>query len=162
MTEDPLTLTVFYKGWHDYHRLLTKAIAPLTSDHLTLSAAPGLRSIGTLVRHIIGGRARWFHVMMGRGEEEFAKRAPWDSPGAPEREAAELVSGLETSWHVMQEARARWTPADLQQNYQNDPSDEPEIFTRQWVIWHLIEHDLHHGGEISLTLGMYGLAALDL
>ena len=26
--------------------------------------------------------------------------------------------------------------------------------TRQWVIWHLIEHDVHHGGEISLTLGM--------
>jgi hypothetical protein len=24
------------------------------------------------------------------------------------------------------------------------------------------EHDLHHGGEISLTLGMHGLAGLDL
>jgi uncharacterized damage-inducible protein DinB len=39
---------------------------------------------------------------------------------------------------------------------------EPSLITRQWVIWHLIEHDLHHGGEISLTMGMYRLKAPDL
>jgi hypothetical protein len=25
-------------------------------------------------------------------------------------------------------------------------------------VWHVLEHDLIHGGEVSLTLGMYGLA----
>jgi uncharacterized damage-inducible protein DinB len=162
MTEDTSTLAVFYKGWHDYQTLLTKAIASLTPDQLVLSASPGLRSISTIVRHIIGARARWFHDVMEVGNREFAKLGQWDRPGAPEREAAELVSGLETSWRVMQEALASWTPADMQQSYKNDPGDEPEIFTRQWVIWHLIEHDLHHGGEISLTLGIHGLAAPDL
>ena len=157
MTEDTLTLAVFYKGWYDYQTLLTKTIAPLTSEHLALSAAPGLRSISTIVCHIIAGRARWFHDMLGVGDEEFAKPGQWDHRGAPE-----LVSGLETSWHVMQKARACWTPADMQQSYRNDPGDEPEIFTRQWVIWHLIEHDLHHGGEVSLTLSIHGLTALDL
>ena len=28
--------------------------------------------------------------------------------------------------------------------------------TRAWIVWHLIEHDLHHGGEISQSLGMIG------
>ena len=42
-----------------------------------------------------------------------------------------------------------------------DPG-EPEMFTRQWVIWHLIEHDLHHGGEAFYTLGMNGLPTPDL
>ncbi len=88
------------------------------------------------------------------GDEEFAKLGQWDRPDAKVREAAELVSGLEASWRVIQEARSRWTPTDLQQSYQNDPGDEPERFTPQWVIWHLIEHDLHHGSDISLTLGM--------
>ncbi len=162
MTEDISTLAVFYRGWHDYQTLLTQAIAPLTSDQLALSTASGLRSISTIVRHIIGGRARWFHDMMGVGDQEFAKLRQWDRPGAPEREAAELITGLETSWRVMQEALTSWTPTDMQQSYKNDPGDEPEIFTRQWVIWHLIEHDLHHGGEVSLTLGMHGLAAPDL
>jgi uncharacterized damage-inducible protein DinB len=162
MIEDTSTLAVFYQNWHDYQTLLIKAIAPLTSAQLALSAAPGLRSIGDIVRHIIGARARWFHYMMGIGDQEFAALGRWDRPGAPEREAAELVSGLETSWRVMQEALASWTLADMQESYKNDPGDEPETFTRQWIIWHLIEHDLHHGGEVSLTLGMHGLAAPDL
>ena len=39
---------------------------------------------------------------------------------------------------------------------------EPEIITRQWVIWHLMEHDLHHGGEISITLTAHGVQGLEL
>ncbi|HVB25083.1 MAG TPA: DinB family protein, partial [Ktedonobacteraceae bacterium] len=45
---------------------------------------------------------------------------------------------------------------------ETDENGEEETFTRQWVIWHLIEHDVHHGGEISFILGMHGLAAIDL
>jgi hypothetical protein len=30
--------------------------------------------------------------------------------------------------------------------------------TRAWVTWHVLEHDLHHGGELALALGMQGLA----
>jgi uncharacterized damage-inducible protein DinB len=37
-----------------------------------------------------------------------------------------------------------------------------QTFTRQWVVWHLVEHDLHHGGEVSLILGSHGLTGLDL
>jgi hypothetical protein len=29
-------------------------------------------------------------------------------------------------------------------------------------VWHVLEHDLHHGGEISLILGSNGLPGLDL
>jgi uncharacterized damage-inducible protein DinB len=36
------------------------------------------------------------------------------------------------------------------------------VRTRGWIIWHVVEHDLHHGGELSLTLGMHGVPALDL
>jgi uncharacterized damage-inducible protein DinB len=28
---------------------------------------------------------------------------------------------------------------------------------RGWIIWHLIEHDLHHGGELFYTLGSHGI-----
>lgn len=35
-------------------------------------------------------------------------------------------------------------------------------FTRQWGIWHVAEHDMHHGGELFFTLGMHGLPTPDL
>jgi hypothetical protein len=34
--------------------------------------------------------------------------------------------------------------------------------SRGWVIWHVAEHDVHHGGEISQILGSHGLAPLDV
>jgi uncharacterized damage-inducible protein DinB len=28
---------------------------------------------------------------------------------------------------------------------------------RQWIVWHVLEHEIHHGGELSLALGMSGV-----
>ena len=62
----------------------------------------------------------------------------------------------------MQVAIAGWTLADWQQTWPGEDQSEPEVITRQWVIWHLIEHDLHHGGEISPTLGVHGITGFSL
>lgn len=159
MSERQSTLSVFYKGWNDYQTLLIKALAPLSPEQLAVRAAPHLRSIGDIATHIIGARARWFHNLMGEGGQEFAALGAWDRKEMSTRNATELVSALEMTWQVIQEALARWTPAEWEQTYEGEDAGEPVSFTRQWVIWHLIEHDLHHGGEISLTLGMHGLMA---
>jgi uncharacterized damage-inducible protein DinB len=162
MDEAQATLAVLYRGWHDYQGLLITALVPLSPAELALRAAPHMRSIGEVVTHMIGARARWFHHDLGVGDQAFAALGTWDRRGMPARSAAELVTGLELTWQTMQEAIARWTPADWTRTYQNDPGDEPAVFTAQWVVWHLIEHDLHHGGEVSLMLGMHGLTAPDL
>jgi uncharacterized damage-inducible protein DinB len=161
-TASPVLIPTLYTGWHHYQSLLTTALGPLSADQLTLRAAPNLRSIGDLATHMIGARARWFHMLMNEGGDEFAALGGWDRSGEPLRSAAELVHGLEATWAGMQAAIGRWTPDDWLVTYPGEGGDEPETLTRQWVIWHLIEHDLHHGGEISLTLGMHGLAAPDL
>ena len=124
-----------------------------------LRAAPDLRTVGEIARHMIGARARWFGDWVG---DEFADLGKWDRRDAPERSAAELVSGLQATWEGMQRAIARWTPEEWAETYAGEYPDDPEVITRAWVIWHLIEHDLHHGGEISLTLGAYSVPALDL
>jgi len=64
----------------------------------------------------------------------------------------------------MQDRLDRWTPADLAYTF---PHDDPEwrdshVTSRSWVVWHVLEHDLHHGGEVSLTLGINGLQAPQL
>ena len=163
MTEQPFVLASFYRGWDIYQQHLVKALTPLTPDQLALKAAPNLRSIGTIATHIVGARARWLYSVLREGREDLVSIGTWDRPDQPNRSAAELVSGLETTWQVIQEALQRWTLADLEEILRD--SDDPEggeIFTRQWVIWHLIEHDLHHGGELSFMLGMHHLPAIDL
>ena len=115
MTEPQALTSTIYEGWHTYQALLIKALTPLLDEQLALRAATPLRSIEDIATHVIGARARWFYKLMGEGGEEFAELSTWDREGMPERNAAELIHGLETTWQGMQEAIARWTPVDWQQ-----------------------------------------------
>ena len=164
MTEQPFVLAPLYKGWDVYQGLMVKALAPLSDEQLDLRAAPNLRSIGMIARHIIGARARWSYYVLQVGGEQVFSFCEWDRPDQPTRSAAELVNGIETTWKVIEDALQRWTTADLEETLRDIDEENglEEVFTRQWVIWHLIEHDLHHGGEISFSLGMYGLSAIDI
>jgi uncharacterized damage-inducible protein DinB len=138
MVEQPINLLSFYKGWDVYQALLIKALKPLSSDQLSLRVAPHLRSVGENVAHIISGRVSNF-LVLGEGGVEIALLETWDEPGAPPRSAAELNDVFEDA-----------------------DNGTVSRFTRQWIIWNTIKHDLHHGGEVSLTLGTYHIEALDL
>ncbi len=164
MTEHAFPVASFYKGWDGYQQHLVHALAPLSSEQLALRAEPRLRSIGVIARHIIGARAGWLYYALKENDENLVPLSTRNDADHSALSAAELVSGLETTWQVIQDALQRWTIADLDEIFhETDENGEEETFTRQWVIWHLIEHDVHHGGgEISFTLGMHGLAAINL
>jgi uncharacterized damage-inducible protein DinB len=162
VTENSVLVPAILEGWSACQQALDKSLAPLSPEQLALKAAPRLRSVSQIVAHVIGARARWFYLLMGEGGEAFKALGAWDRRGARARSAEELVSGLEATWAGMQEAIQRWTSAEWQQTWPGEDASEPELISRQWVIWHLIEHDLHHGGEVSITLGAHGVQALHL
>jgi len=154
------------RGYEDHQRRLVKMIAPLDQIQLDLAAAPHLWSVRTLACHIIAARAWWMHSWMGEGSPEFANMTDWDEDEAlATRPAGEIVRGLEESFSVIKSGMERWSPAELAQEFTrptpNEAGNRPAR-ARQWIIWHLVEHDVHHGGEISFSLGMHGVEGLDL
>ena len=159
---DPTVLGAFVRGWEAYQETLIAALAPLTEEQLGLHAATDLRTVGALAAHIIGARARWMRLDLGEGDAALNALARYDRPGADWRTAADLVAGLRATWQVIRNAVDHWTPDDLRASLSGEHGGEPYTLTRQWVLWHLIEHDLHHGGELSYTVGMHGLPRLDL
>jgi uncharacterized damage-inducible protein DinB len=122
-----------------------------------------------IAQHIIGNRVWWFQVWMGEGNPDLAPLAHWDPQDKAEQftlPASELVAGLESTWRMIENALARWTPADLDYVFpcpaslsEEDRRIFPEL-TRQWIIWHVLEHEIHHGGELSLALGSYELEGI--
>lgn len=169
MTEQSLPLITFYQGWENYQRSLVEVIAPLSSAQLALPAASHQWTIGMVAQHMIANRVWWFQTWMGEGSLDLAPIAHWDPADKEEQpalEAAELVAGLEATWRMMADALARWTPADLEHVFPPPASlreDQRENFpprTRQWILWHVLEHEIHHGGELSLALGGYGLPGI--
>jgi uncharacterized damage-inducible protein DinB len=166
MTEQPSPLmTYYYPGWENHQRALVQSIAGLTPAHLALPIAPQQRSIGEQLGHMAGGRVAWFCGWMGESTAALDRMLARDD--APESSAADLVAVFEQTWQVIAAALARWTPADLEQVFEAPPAHqawlqargmEPEPpHTRQWMVWHVMEHEIHHGGELSLALGTHGL-----
>ena len=109
----------------------------------------------------------------------------------PSHPAAELVAGLEKTWQMIQKTLARLTPADLEQVFPPldeagrvrhaklvEPALQPfaqmwldaarlagevrPAVSRQQIIWSVLEHDIHHGSEISTILGVHGLPVVEL
>jgi uncharacterized damage-inducible protein DinB len=158
------TVAAIYEGWEVYQGKLVKAVTPLTADQLALRAAPGLRPVHDLLTHLIAVRVRWFHRGAGAEPEraDLDEIGTWDRPAQPVRTPAELLAGLETSWQVIKNAIGQWTPDELSTPFTVSYAGTEQTFTRNWIIWHVLEHDLHHGGEISFSLGMHGLPGLDL
>jgi len=161
MAHNTLSVWNFYKGWDTYQNHLIKAIEPLTAEQLELKISPDLRSIGSLARHIIRTRAGWLNGLMGEGGPDVAGIARWEYEGDVPP-TAELVRDLKVTFQAWQECLERWTPEDLEYIFRGERWGESYELSRQWVIWHVIEHDLHHGGELSFSLGAHGLAAPDL
>ena len=158
MASESLSCWTFYSGWEEYQRLLVGAVAPLTDAHLQLTIASNLRSIGLLATHLVRTRAAWLHEVLAEGGPAVAAIAAWDDNAGAAPSAAELVRGLEVTFAAWKDCLQRWTPRDLDTVFY----DGPDEFSRGWVIWHVIEHDLHHGGELSYSLGARGLAGLSL
>lgn len=169
MSEHALPLTTFYKGWENYQQRLVEMIAPLSTEQLALPAGSHEWSIGVIAQHMVADRVWWFHIWMGEGTSELAPIAHWDPADDVEQAALDApgwVAGLETTWQMIQDALGRWTAADLDEVFAPPAAlkeEERECFppqTRQWMIWHVLEHEIHHGGELSLALGAYDLPGI--
>jgi uncharacterized damage-inducible protein DinB len=196
MTEQQLSLLPFYQGWGRYTQRLIAAVSPLTVEQLALRTTPRHWSIGMYTTHIVANRAWWFHARMGEGGDDLTPYELWalgvcEADVDPGHTAAELVTGLDKTWQMIEGTLARLTPSELERLVpalddekrerharQVEPALQP--YAQMWldatrrnevvrpavsiesIIWGVLEHDIHHGSEISTTLGIHGLPVVEL
>jgi uncharacterized damage-inducible protein DinB len=177
MSIAPSGLQTFTDGWAHYQCLVLDAIRDLAPEQLGLRTAPHQWAVWQLGAHVAGSRAYWLHDVLGEGDPATRdlfrvasttvpdlplEEAGWEDDETHPRSAAEIVEAFDQTWGMIDDCLRRWTPDDLTVEFSRERPSGTERFTRQWVIWHLIEHDLHHGGEISQILGSHGVPALNL
>jgi len=150
-------LDAIFQGWNVYQEQLIVVLRPLFSEQFAIRVAPNLRSVGEIAAHISAGRASWFSWILNEGGDEIATIAHWDDQDQQVRAAAELVHGLELTWNLIENGLSRWTPTELAAPIVVPWVGPEHPISRAWILWHLLEHDLHHGGELTQTLGMSGL-----
>jgi uncharacterized damage-inducible protein DinB len=171
-------LQPFYDGWAKHETLVLDALRDLTPEQLSWRTAPHQWAIWQLAAHVTGSRSYWFHDILGEGDSTTRDLfrvdhttvpglslddAGWEDVDDHPRSAEELVNALTRTWAIVDDCLRRWSEEDLAGSIVRPASGaRPErTHHRGWVVWHVMEHDIHHGGEISQILGTNGLAGLD-
>jgi|SRR5215472_13495183 len=163
----PVPLIDLLSGWEKHNSLLVQTIAPLGGEELSWSAGEGLWPVRVLACHIVSARAWWFKSWMDEGRDEIKRFLTIDDEELekPTRDARTICDALEESWADVRAGLRKWTEADLDATFPRptpNAAGERPLRDRRYIVWHVLEHDLHHGGEISLTLGMHGRPGMDL
>ena len=77
----------------------------------------------------------------------------------------DYFAGWENHNRLLVKMVAPLTEDDLDAKFQRpkpNAAGERPWRDRRFIVWHVAEHDIHHGGEISIILGMHGRPGLDM
>ncbi len=170
MTQESVALSTVYSGWDGYQRSLTAAIAPLSQEQSAYRPAPDRRSVGEIAAHIAFGRLDWFQRMGAPGSAELVAQAasegvwrPWGQVAASVSDSpVEIVRWLEATWQMIETCLNLWTVADLGVSYLQPYGGKTYAVSRQWTLWRIMAHDIHHGGQLTILLAAQGIDLPDL
>jgi uncharacterized damage-inducible protein DinB len=140
--------------WKLVRHDLLRALEMLTDEQLHFVPREGLWSLGRVARHIAEAEDGWFRYVVAGELDGWPEFAEQDTP------TVESVKAFLTTVH------------DRTQDYlvSLDETDLDHVVTApwgsrfplRWVIWHVLEHEIHHRGEIYLMLGLMGREAPDV
>ena len=163
MSDESVPLSTIFTGWEGYQISLVHALEPLSYEQLTWRPAAKLRTVGELASHIAIGRVDWFARMLAPGSLELKKKAQaFGSPTALTNDKDEIIHWLKMSWEMISDTLNQWTVHDLSRNYRQEYWGKNYTVSYQWTIWRILTHDIHHGGELALMLGMQGIEVPEL
>jgi len=140
----------FFDHWYKIWRDLLIAMDSLRDEHLDFRPAKSYaRNLGDILRHIINLENGWIHFVIRRKLPAW----PDDAVGslttvAAIRDAMQRVHG-ETMDYLAS------IPVDeFNRIVQVPDGGTPKL---QWILWHVLEQQIHHRGELFLCMSMLGL-----
>ncbi len=145
-----------FQHWSEVRQGLDQALDSLTDDQLAFTPRQGLWSLGETVCHIAGSEEGWFRgfVLKEIQDWEAADFKPGDYPTVHK-----LKELLESVHARTMEMFSRDAGAKMAEIVELPWGPRVSI---GWVVWHILEHDIHHRGEIYLMLGLMGIEAPDV
>lgn len=149
------SLAHYYAQLEDVRRDTKQYVAGLTPEQLSWTPHPAVESIGTQLLHIAGVERSWIGEDIERRPmgEEWAAAFPLRT-NLPQVQGKPLEYFLETLDAVREETRAalsKLTDADLTREIVGlESPPDGDRFTIEWILYHLIEHEAHHRGQIAL------------
>jgi uncharacterized damage-inducible protein DinB len=143
-----------FSHWKTVRQGLYEAMDLLTDEQLASVPREGLWSLGTVACHIANAEDGWFRYIAAGELDDWPPM---------EVERYPTIASIKA---LLEETHA-YTLAFLQRLDVEDLERKVTTFwgaevTLRWIIWHVLEHETHHRGEIYLMLGLMGMEAPDV
>ncbi len=139
--------------WNDVRAGLLEALDKLTDVQLNFTPRPGLWSLRETVVHIAGTEEGWLRYY---AENCWHK----DPVGAAAYPTVASLKELLAQTHAATEAQFAVNAQAILAEVRPLPWGSQT--TMSWIVWHVLEHEIHHRGEVYLMLGLMGIEAPDV
>ncbi len=144
-----------FAHWDAVRAGLIQALDQLTDAQLDFTPRAGLWSLRETVCHIAGAEEGWLrHIVPNAPDWMGFGYAAGDYP---------TVASLKS---LLAEVHARTAAqfgadADALLDQVVALPWGPQV-RLEWAVWHVLEHEIHHRGEVYLMLGLLGMEAPDV
>lgn len=143
-----------FAHWTQIRADLVATIEKFEDQELTYTPFEGSWAVGQIMLHIADCEDNWIHGVV-RGEFE-----PWI--GYPLEDYPTRADILGVLSRARERTLAFLSGLDNQDLYQEYAIPSGASFSLYWILWHVLEHEIHHRGELSLVLGTLGREGLDV
>ncbi len=143
-----------FHHWEQVRADLISTIEKFSDDELAFAPCERSWPVGKIMLHIAECEDHWLHAVVRHELEPPVRYALADYPTKAAIKEVLNIAHSRTAGYL-----DSLDMADLQTTYQTRFG---ETFSLYWIIWHVLEHEIHHRGELSLALGMLGREGLDV
>lgn len=149
-----MRLHKLFSHWDQIHKDTLAVIDRFNQAELTHTAYEGGWTVGQIALHIANAEEGWFRHIAARELET------WPSNHTLENyPTKEVIQALLAETHAKTMAYLETlTSDDLAAVIESEWGN----FSIRFIVWHVIEHEIHHRGELSLILGLLGREGLDV
>lgn len=150
-----MNLNQLFAHWQQVRTDLLSVVDEFSNEELSYAPFEGAWPAGRIMLHIADTEDGWFRYVVRRELSGWPE--DYRLQKYPTKDA---IKGLLTRVHTQTEAYlATLALSDLERVIET-PWDS--TLTLEWIIWHVLEHEIHHRGELSLMLGLLGREGLDV
>ena len=144
-----------FSHWQYIRKGLISVIEDFEESELTYQPYPDSWPVGQIMVHIANAEEGWFRYAVTKELQEWPMQLQFEN--YPTRE--KILTVLDEVHGKTERYLETLSEEDLSATIL---APWEETFPLGWIFWHVIEHEVHHRGELSLILGILGKEGLDV
>ena len=149
-----MKLSELFSHWDQIHANTLALLDKFSDEKLAYVAYDGGMPVGRIALHIADAEEGWFRLIATKERDDWP--SDFTLANYPTREAIKsLLAEVHARTFVYLDTL---TTGDLDSQIESPWGQ----FSLGFIIWHVIEHEIHHRGELSLILGILGRGGLDV